>query len=192
MGAWFSNVPQEAIVSRVQFGGTEPAWYNPLAVTTHQIYVPSMKLWNLQGSNVALANTTINYQLDNNGIFVLETSAARIYAPRRIVQTIAQLLNWILIGTIDDQDFYILQPFTDLSTMPDLVLTIDSTEYRIPANILADPYDDPSFQGVRMVGVDLLSGLDPVWILGYPFLITYYSIYDFDNDTVSLSLAVRV
>jgi len=184
VGIWINNV-YETRPSQVKFGGSTSSLYNPGNVVTHQLYVPEMLLWNLHGTNVSFGTADLNY----NGIFVLDTSSSRIYAPRRIVQTMAQVLNWRFLGTTDDQDFYGVQLGIPVQDFPELALTIDNTLYSIAPNYWTDPIAFAGLGLVRIVGADLFVGEQPIWILGYPFLTTFYSIYDYDAETVSLSRA---
>jgi len=190
VGCWYSN-SLSTQSGRVQFGGSEPAYYNVSEVNTHNTYVPEMGLWSLRGNDVVFANATSTFAFNWNGNFVLEPSYARMIVPRHIMQAMAQLFNWQYQNTVNGIENYRV-PTILLPTLPTLQLTIDSSVYSIPPENYVNPVGAFGYRNLLIAGGDLLVNYNPVWILGLPFQLIYYTILDYQNNTVSLSPAVQV
>ncbi|XP_067913826.1 pepsin A-like [Heterodontus francisci] len=162
--------------SEILFGGVDPSHY------TGQInWVPVTRELYWQ---ILIDKVTINGEVaacKKGCSAIVDTGTSLLYGAFRPIKHIQQSIG----ATRSDNGEYLIN-CNDVSTMPNVVFTINGVDYPLPPTAYTlQPYSN---QKSCSSGFDFTSG--NLWILGDVFIREYYSIFDRGNNRVGLARAV--
>ena len=148
--------------------------------------------WTVRLNGVSVGNQAVS---GTGGTAILDSGTSLIAGPNDQVMNIMDAIQNSGVTVYYDQDsgLYAVR-CSDVSSLPDLTFTLsgsdrDQYHYVMPgtAYVIKSLSNDPSVCPLAINGMSGGGSLD--WILGDPFLRTFYSIYDYENQRAGLALA---
>ncbi|XP_032872413.1 cathepsin E-like [Amblyraja radiata] len=163
--------------SEIIFGGVDPSHYQGSinwVPVTHQAY------WQIE-----IQRVTVNGQVvacSEGCPAIIDTGTSLLVGPTNAITNIQQAVG----ATPGSYGQYSIN-CNDLSSMPDVVFTINGYDFTLPATAYA-------LKSTYYNQVSCMSGFGDtgsnLWILGDVFIGEYYSIFDRGNNRVGLAKAV--
>ncbi|XP_032898813.1 LOW QUALITY PROTEIN: pepsin A-like [Amblyraja radiata] len=163
--------------SEIIFGGVDPSHYQGSinwVPVTHQAY------WQIE-----IQRVTVNGQVvacSEGCPAIIDTGTSLLVGPTNAITNIQQAVG----ATPGSYGQYNIN-CNDLSSMPDVVFTINGNDFTLPATAYA-------LKSTYNYQVSCMSGFGDtgsnLWILGDVFIGEYYSIFDRGNNRVGLAKAV--
>ncbi|PJF20148.1 Saccharopepsin [Paramicrosporidium saccamoebae] len=179
-----SRSPVNTTVGRIVFGDVTPGMYVG-SLDYFPIYEPQRGFWSLFLNSTSVGNTTTPLQT----CAILDTTFPYISAPVDVFQLLCNQLGFTDIRSYTTPGtYYAVADCALIATLPDLVLTFDTTDYTFPPS----RYLRPGMGGVcyfMVLGVDLASPKGPAWLLGDFFMQGRMINFDLDNERIGIAIS---
>ncbi|KAM4687229.1 pepsin A-like [Rhinophrynus dorsalis] len=157
--------------SVVIFGGTDTSYYTG---SLHYIPVSSEGYWQISMTSVSLGGSVVACSSGCQAI--VDTGTSLLVGPSTAISTI--LAD---IGATENSNGEYVVDCSSISSLPDIIFTIDGVQYPIPPSAYINQSTCTSnFQSSSM----------SFWILGDVFIRQYYVVFDRANNQVGLASAV--
>ncbi|XP_067913825.1 pepsin A-like [Heterodontus francisci] len=162
--------------SEILFGGVDPRHYTG---QINWVPVTGKVDWQILIDKVTINDEVVACKKGCSAI--VDTGTSLLYGAFRPIKHIQQSIG----ATRNDNGEYLIN-CNDVSTMPNVVFTINGVDYPLPPT--AYTLQPTSYQKSCSSGFDFTSG--KLWILGDVFIREYYSIFDKGNNRVGFAWAV--
>lgn len=192
---WIDNAVQQGVIDRAEFsfylsntpdkgdsvmviGAPDPAYYQG-SITWHALtpiteHEPSELYYNISFDGISVGDTTIPLSCHHSGDCktVVDSGTSLIIGPESDVKVILEYLN-------------VKPDCSNLDELPDLVVSIDSHHYKVPARFYVVKM--PNESGTTQCQAGIAGENGGFWTLGDSFMRAFYTVFDKSNDRVGFA-----
>ncbi|XP_031240588.1 pepsin A-5 [Mastomys coucha] len=164
--------------SMLMLGGVDPSYYHG---ELHWVPVSKPSYWQLAVDSISMNGEVIACDGGCQGI--MDTGTSLLTGPRSSILNIQNL-----IGAKASADGEYFLKCDTIKTLPDIVFTIGSVTYPVPASAYIRKDRSHNCRSNFEEGTD--DPLDPeMWVLGDVFLRLYFTVFDRANNRIGLAPA---
>lgn len=147
------------------------------------IYSPLVDkgVWRIRASSIRIGTAKNPIDLQPNGVDIgFDLSIGHLAAPREAFNVIVQQT-----GASEDPSTglttYIIKNCNNSFEQMDITVVLGNKDHVIPSKNYIVPYDDSDF---RTCFINIIPIDQNYWIMGTPFLLQYYSVFDAEKSRI--------
>ncbi|KAL0627403.1 Pepsin A [Plecturocebus cupreus] len=161
--------------SVVMFGGVDSSYYTG---SLNWVPVSVEGYWEITVDSITMNGETIACSEGCQAI--VDTGTSLLSGP---TSPIANIQSYI--GASENSDGEMVVSCSAISSLPDIVFTINGVQYPVPPSAYILKEDESCISGLQ--GMNLPTAYGELWILGDVFIRQYFTVFDRANNQVGLA-----